>query len=274
VTTVGGGGGGQGLATRDWHTGGTGGAYGTGAGAHTKDNCIGNFTRADFTGAIGASGSLPAHNVHKGGDSYCECEAVTPTCGGGGGAGGNGTGPDLGLPWRGESGSPPSVGNGGVGVYVAAFNTRVGGGGAGTSRSDPGTASDGGGQYIDGDPYRQVTPNAVDGTGGGGGGSRRHHYGGLGGSGVIMFRYRIGDETTRSPIEAGNMCNACPSGTYFEPVHAICISCPVNTTSVALSTSIANCTCLSGYTGSGAEACGGPDHEMSIRSNISSTDVV
>ena len=64
VTTVGGGGGGQGLETRDWHTGGTGGAYGTGAGAHKKDNCIGNFTRADFTGAIGASGSLPAHNVH------------------------------------------------------------------------------------------------------------------------------------------------------------------------------------------------------------------
>jgi len=40
--------------------------------------------------------------------------------------------------------------------------------------------------------------------------------------------------------------SACPSGSYINPLNE-CVSCPANSTSQALSTSIYNCTCNYGF---------------------------
>ena len=179
LTAYGGGGGGN-------YSSGAGKSGGSGGGG-AGNNC-GSYTNGGIATVVSPM------QGNKGGNGYPSSGAMGS--GGGGGAG-----------FAGGDGTSTAGGNGGDGLYVAAFtnwgdtNTNyrgyfAGGGGGGVmSGSSAGTGGKGGGGQ-GGTNASGVAGSGVAGqpnTGGGGGGPRSHNtsaYGGAGGSGIVILRYQ------------------------------------------------------------------------------------
>jgi hypothetical protein len=182
-------------------------AFGGGAGAHrTTSQQLGS----PLSGATGGGGCPPETTLNTGldrnqnrqfgargldGQGFAGGNASSyafSTAGGGGGAGGPGT-----------DGTQFSAGDGGPGILSNITGTDVyygggGAGGAGNGSGNPrgGNGGIGGGAstpaYINYLNTTSTTPSpGVANTGGGGGGGHYGNPGSVGGSGVVILRYRI-----------------------------------------------------------------------------------
>jgi len=204
---------------------GAGGGGGLGYGAVPND-CLpggsggGTYNESGGTGVAGASiidSSHPIAQGNAGGDSP---EYSSPYAGGGGGGAGRAGAPDspstplgrstggYGLQCliAGSPSNPQPVGAPGPGSGASATGYFAGGGGGGGYQAAGAAGGYGGGG--NGGGYGGATPvDGGDGTvtsGGGGGGARNGSVrGGRGGSGVVVFRYQIGQLTAEAKATGG-----------------------------------------------------------------------
>ena len=162
-----------------------GGGYGNQSGANGNPGGSGGGGGENGSGGSGNTPPVTPAQGQNGGSSS------NPTGAGGGGAGGTGA-----------SGGNPNGGNGGSGTTSSITGSPVtragGGGGGGYSPNGQGGSGNGGGG--DGGDYGPTYPNSKEGddatanTGGGGGGNgwpTGCTPGGVGGSGVVIIRYRF-----------------------------------------------------------------------------------
>ena len=179
ITSAGGGYGG-GYGTPPSSTGGSGGSGG--GGGHCT--CGG----APY-GGPGGSGNTPSVSPPQGqgGGNGTNINSPYTSRGGGGGGGAGGSG---------SSGSSNTGGNGGAGVATSITGSSVtragGGGGSGDFRCGTGTVGTGGsGGGTNGAPNCTPASNATANTGGGGGAGALCTTGGIGGSGIVVIRYKF-----------------------------------------------------------------------------------
>ena len=183
ITSTGGGGGGAHMpgpgGQRDGKTGGSGGGGGSndpGAGAGT--------------GGAGNTPPVSPPQGNNGGNGYHDA-ATFAVGGGGGGAGAVGGSTPTSPPY-----GPPTIGSGGAGLtscITASPVARGGGGGSGAhpNRTPGGTGGTGGGGA--GGTSGAGTAGTVNTGGGAGGGGNNvpSSNGGVGGSGIVIIRYKF-----------------------------------------------------------------------------------
>ena len=162
----------------------------------------GGETYGGSTGRPGASGGGGCYNAHLGG-------AGTVGLGNKGGKGinasGYGAGGGGGVVSQGDDATTTKAGDGGLGVYIAAFSSFGasgffgGGGGAGTNTGTEGYGNHGGGNGRTGASKAAgyaATANTGSGGGGSSDGTGTGYPGGTGGSGVVIIRYLTPASTT------------------------------------------------------------------------------
>jgi hypothetical protein len=178
ITATGGGGGARGCSdTRmDGLPGGSGSGSSTGCSASTR-------------GAIGSGNTPPVSppQGNNGGQGASDTVSYR-SGGGGGGAAAVGTSSST-------SGEPPTPGGVGATSSINGTPTARAGGGGGGSSNNVGTGSGGGGGGGNGgynsnpNPSRDASTNTGGGGGGSGGGAS--DVGGVGGSGIVIIRYKF-----------------------------------------------------------------------------------
>ena len=156
-------------------------SYGGGGGGSGLTG-VNNGTSGGSGGGGGTNGTGGSGTISQG---YSGGNALTTDAGGGGGAG------SIGV-----NGTSISGGNGGAGISSIITGSsvgRAGGGGGGAPSGDSGgSATDGGGAGRGGDTGTGgVSATTNTGGGGGGGTGGPLNLGGLGGSGIVIIRYRI-----------------------------------------------------------------------------------
>jgi hypothetical protein len=143
-------------------------------GGGTSSGGLNGLTGGSGGGAFnsGTAGSGTANQGYAGG------AAPTSSAGGGGG----------GASAAGTSASGTTGGNGGNGVAssITGTSTTRAGGGAGYGTGSSGSAGSGGGGVANGTSAKNGTANTGGGGAGGGAGN-----GGIGGSGIVVFRYAV-----------------------------------------------------------------------------------
>jgi len=192
ITSAGGGGGGSRTATPTPYAGDAGGSGG-GAGRDSGPS--------DLSGAGNTPSVSPAQGL-KGGYATSGSGNAAGGGGGAGAVGANGNPCDSGGP-----GSTGAAGNGGAGVATSITGspvTRAGGGGGGSNNANvplrgiggSGGGGDGGLDGTDGGSCAPATAGTINTGGGGGGGSQLTSgvgsaKGALGGSGIVIIRYKF-----------------------------------------------------------------------------------
>lgn len=176
--------------------GGRGGTYRGGNGAAGGSGGGGGFDSGNGGAATADQGNSGAAS---GRNNWCECFIPGPAGGGGGGAGGAGTAGNV------------SDGNGGPGrtVSITGSDVAYGGGGGGGRWSVVSAIENGGfggGGRGAGSCGANPSQPGVANTGGGGGGAPAgcQTFGSAGGSGIVVIKYELPDETppTRTSVTA------------------------------------------------------------------------
>lgn len=168
--------------------GGRGGTYRGGNGAAGGSGGGGGFDSGNGGAATADQGNSGAAS---GRNNWCQCFIPGPAGGGGGGAGGLGTAGNV------------ADGNGGPGRTVSITGSDVAyGGGGGGGRWSVVSAIENGGSGGGGRGAGSCTANpsqpGVANTGGGGGGAPAgcQAFGSAGGSGIVVIKYELPDETS------------------------------------------------------------------------------